>query len=165
MNDDLYQTPNAEIESKVEQQGSILKGALFGSLTDIVASSVLGFVFGIVFVAFLMSQGLSEEELLDQLSQFGLTSPIGIFATVLGLLVSFYAGYIGAKKSGGHILIVSGIICLSSNLFAFVMSDGQYTFTENVILTLLTVAAILGGARLWSSKVFSEEAVTNQKVE
>lgn len=152
MSDNIYQAPSAKIENKTESNGSIIKGALWGSLTDIVASTALGFVFGVVYMIILVSDGLSEEEIVNALSEFDLTSPFGLTATILGLSISFFAGYIGAKKSGGNILIVAGIICVSSNLFALAMSDGLYTVTENAILTMLTVAAILGGAMFWSSQ-------------
>ncbi|MDS4030397.1 MAG: hypothetical protein RKO66_10025 [Candidatus Contendobacter sp.] len=149
MEEKIYQPPKANIKVKEASSGSLLKGVIFGSATDIFGSLFFGVIFSIGYAFFLASQGLSENELIAQIEHIDLLSPAGLFGVLIGALISFYAGYLCAKKSGEHALKATLIVTLISCLFGLALGFNHYSIIESSVLSVITALAIFGGSTLW----------------
>ena len=134
------------------REGSVTKGVIWGSIVDVVGTTIFGLIFGIGYATILASQGLSEQKIIESLAQVDMFSIYNLIATSVGLLISFYAGYLCAKKSGEGIKKSITILCFVSCFFGIAVGVTVFSLSELVVLSVLTIGAIMFGANRWEVK-------------
>ena len=149
MNNTVYQPPTSEIKTQFVRSGSILKGVLIGLLVDFGGSTLLGMLFGIGYYLMLTSHGASDEQFSEELINFDTLSFFGVSIILIGMLVSLFAGFLSAKYSGGKAFIAAGIVSAASFIFGIFVIEESGAIIEDVLLSVLNVVSVLGGARLW----------------
>ncbi|MGR6874053.1 hypothetical protein ACU6U9_17480 [Pseudomonas sp. HK3] len=134
------------------KEGSVTKGVIWGSIIDVVGTTIFGLIFGVAYATFQASQGVSEQEIIESLVQVDMFSIYNLIAISVGLLISFYAGYLCAKKSGEDVKKSTTILCLISCFFGIAVGATVYSLSELVVLSVLTIGAIILGANRWQVK-------------
>jgi hypothetical protein len=77
--------------------GSPLRAVLTGVAVDIGGSAMIGFVLAAIYALELDSQGLSESDMREAMSHIPPDSAVAVAGTLLGALVSVFAGYVCAR--------------------------------------------------------------------
>lgn len=150
MDENVYKAPTSDIDIKQPVKGSTLKGIGYAALIDILGSITFGMLFSIGYIAFLISQGASEEQAASSLLNIEFLSLINLFATAVGAGISCFAGYICAKKSVVHIYRNATILSFISTAFGLSIGYEVYSIIENIFMVVLTVSVIFLGTYLWS---------------
>lgn len=151
MSNEIYKPPKSDVETQKQPSGSVLKGSLIGVVVDILGTTVVGFLIGVAYTIFSLSMGINDQQqVLSELQS--LYSPVGISAVIIGLFISFGAGYLSAKHSGNNARMTACIVSVISCAFGFLVGGGHYTTIEMIVLSVLTVSAIFAGSQIWQSK-------------
>ncbi len=152
MIEEIYQPPQSKLNIPRKKSGSIFKGVIFGGIVDIVGTITYAIVFGIAYAIVLTVQGKSESEITTIVENFELYSVVGLLSLPFAFLISYYAGYLCAKKSGGDYKKSTAILCVISGAFGFIVGFETHSLLDNIVLTILTVLAIVYGSKRWKSK-------------
>ena len=150
MNEELYKAPSSGFESNVDENGSTFKGILYGSLVDIFGTLTIGIVIGIIYMGMLLSQGVSESEAIKLVENMDPLSIFDIVGGLFGLLVSFYSGYLCAKKSIINVNRNTIILFSITGSLGFLMGFGHYPLLQNILFTVLSISATFSGSKYWS---------------
>ncbi len=152
MDNKIYTSPESSLSTQPLKQGTTLKGVAWGTLTDIGGTIIFGIIAGVVSGLVLSSQGLSMDEISEIMINVDILSFWGISTIIIGLLISFYAGYVCAKRSGEKVISSTTILCLISSLFGLSAGIDTFSFIENTLLTILTIGAIVFGAYKYTQR-------------
>lgn len=134
-------------------EGSAVKGVIYGALIDILGSLLLGVLYGFGYAAILVKQDVPADEIIARLQAMDHWSLSAILFSALGVLISFYAGYICAKKSIVNIARNATILCVISCGFGLYLGYEIYSFWENIFFAILTSVAVFFGAFFWKKKI------------
>lgn len=149
MDNNIYGAPISNLSEKPEARGSLLQGLILGLLIDIVGTMIVGAIYGAGRAMYLMSTGMSADDVVAKLSKINLLTFEGAATTSIGLFMSFFAAYICAKRSGKsskYAVITLGTASIS---FGIYYGLDKYSFAENFILSIITAAAIYLGYLSW----------------
>lgn len=152
MENEVYKAPDSELEVPQTRAGSVTTGVIWGSVIDIGGTTIFGIAYGIGYAIILASKGLSEQEITESFMHIDFFSVFSLVGSFIGCLISFYAGYLCAKKSGYGIKKSTTILCFVSCVFGIAVGASAYSLVENVVLAVLTIAAIVLGSNRWAAK-------------
>ncbi len=152
MNNSVYESPESNLYVEGDSTGSALKGVLYGVLIDIGGTTIFGALFLISYALILIGQGVSEGDVATKIENLDILSIPSLIGMFIGLLFSFLAGFICAKKSINNIYRNTSILSVISAGIGFAAGSGSYSVSENILLTVLTVATIFLGAYYWKNK-------------
>ena len=150
-----YEPPRASLDPRSREPGSIPKAVAIGAAIDIGGTMLGGMVLGIVYAVVLGAQGRSSTEIQDILTTLEPFSAFGLVAMVMGLAMSALGGYQCAAIANRNTYLAPGIMSLVSVGFGAMMNDGRLDLPQLLLMSGLTVAAILGGASLPIRKLSS----------
>ena len=153
MEPNRYEPPRAKLDPRNREPGSIPKAVAIGAAIDIGGTMLGGIVLGLLYSVLLGLQGRSAAEVQQALTQFDPWSPFGIMAMAMGLGMSVFGGYQCAIIANRTTYLAPGIMSLISVTSSAILGDGQTRLLELLLMSGLTVAAILGGASLHIRKL------------
>jgi hypothetical protein len=153
MDQNRYQPPRARIDPRNREPGSISKAVAMGALIDIGGTTLGGILITIGYSLILGMQGSSNAEIERALTQFDRWSMYGLLLTTMGLAMSMLGGYQCAVIANRNAYLAPGILSLISVTFGAFVSAGGVALPELLLLSALTVAAILGGASFYIRKL------------
>lgn len=153
MKNDIYQPPEASLDGEGSASGSVVKGVLWGLAVDIFGTMVVVSIFGLGYLTWLTAQDLPAEEIDELFGSYDIFSFYSVTGITLGLLMSVWAGYICAKKSGKEYRKSLEIMCIISGGYSIFSDFSLEYLVEDIVITMLTLLAILIGAKIWLSKV------------
>ncbi|TMH12044.1 MAG: hypothetical protein E6H65_07715 [Betaproteobacteria bacterium] len=148
MNHNLYEPPQADLETRStrpRQPGSLVKALLTGTGIEIVGTLLVALGVGVVYALLLRPDGVSAEE---AAKAFDPLSPIGLIGGALGLLVSVFAGYACAAIANRDDYKPSYAMAAISLGLGLLMDAGQSSPLTLLLLSALTVGAVLLGSWL-----------------
>ncbi len=146
MEGNLYEPPKSDLRVADGKPGSTVKAVALGALVEVVGSFLVGIVIGVIYVVLLSRQGLSPEEIQKMVTHMDPFSGIGLFALVLGSLVSVLAGYICASIANAPSYKAAFILAAISCALALFSGYGVYSRGILVLVGGLSVACVLLGA-------------------
>lgn len=152
MSNNPYEPPRSNVNRRNTDPGSMVKAVAVGVLIDIGGTFLLGICIAIIYGAVLGAQGYSEQEIEHAFEQFDPWSALGLFTSLLGMLVSAFAGFHCARIANRNTYLAPGILAMISCAFGAAMSGGTYSQVEMIVLSGLTVVAVLGGASVYMRK-------------
>lgn len=141
-----YEPPRANLNLKNSEPGSLPKAVAVGVLIDLGGTLIVGVGASLIYGAILAAQGLSEDAIARAFEELDPWSAFGLFTSFLGMLVSAFAGYHCARIANRRTYLAPGILAMISCAFGAALSAGLYSQLEMLILSGLTVIAVLGGA-------------------
>lgn len=148
MTENIYKTPQADLETKSDIKGSPVKAILLATVVDIVGTVLVGITLTFIYSFMLASKGVKQEEILSKLQNLDLYSPLSITGIVLGAGITVYAGYLCAKKVNYLEYKWILIFCIISVLIGLVMGGSRYSAAEMFALNGLSIASAYLGAWL-----------------
>ncbi|MEW8508191.1 MAG: hypothetical protein AB2598_15970 [Candidatus Thiodiazotropha sp.] len=152
MDDDVYRTPNAVLTDQQQPRGSAVRAVLLASALDIIATLLVGIVISLVYGMILASNGDSLEVITLKLSEMELTSRVSMAAILSGCIITTYAGYLCAKIANfAEYRVVAGLAVVVI-VFGIAMGQSYYSFSENLVLSLLSLCCVYFGAWLYVGK-------------
>lgn len=149
MQENIYDAPQSNLEKPREDTGSVAKGVIWGTVIDILGSIIFSILISVCYGVFLVVRGLNAKQAADSMTRFDPFSPIGLWTISIGALISCLAGYVCAKKSGDGAVKSTIILSCISGGFTLLMGIAAYSLSQTIVLTLLTIAAIFLGAKMW----------------
>ena len=126
-----------------------IKAICYGLLIDIGGSLVLSILLGMIYGVVLIKQGVPADQITERMSVIDHWSLLGIVGTIVGVAISFFAGYVCASKSITNINRDAAILGAISATFGAVIGSSSYSLIEIVVLSVATVGAVICGAMLW----------------
>jgi hypothetical protein len=144
-----YEPPRANVESRNDERGSLPKAIAIGVLIDIGGSIAVGFAAAILYGIVLGATGHSEEQIALEFETLDTWSAFSIISIVLGLAISAFAGYQCARIANRDGYLGPGILAMISCALGALLSGGTYSQAELLILSVLSVVAVLGGASIF----------------
>ncbi len=133
-------------------KGSASKGIFYGAIIDIVGSLLVSILFGFVYTIILLRQGVPVDEITARLTVIEHWSLPMLVGMAVGMLISFYAGYVCAKKSRTNLDRNASLLSLISCSFGFLVGYNIYSLPENILFSVLTVVVIFLGSNYWKKK-------------
>ncbi len=127
-----------------------VKGALIGSVTDIVSTNILMGLIMVALTGYYSSQGMSQESITELFSNihedkgllYVLSMVIGAFCLMLGGFVSALI----AKKSEVLNGTLASVFCLSGNIYSLFITDMELSITDILISIFISpLFAMIGG--------------------
>jgi hypothetical protein len=146
MEQNRYEPPRAQLDPRNREPGSIPKAVAIGAAIDIGGTILGGIILGLLYSVLLGLQGHSAAEVQQAITQFEPWSPFGIVAMAMGLAMSVFGGYQCAIIANRTTYLAPGIMSLISVTSSAILGDGQSRLPELLLMSGLTVAAILSGA-------------------
>lgn len=150
MKNNIYSPPQADLKISDDRPGSAWKAILIGAAIDIGGSVILGIVVAGVFGFTLGAQGHSPEEVERQLTDLSPWSTLGIIVTLLGTLISAFAGYQCAAIAKRHGYHAPAAMALISVAFGLALGRDNASVWEVAAMAAITIAAVLSGAWLYN---------------
>lgn len=160
MSHNPYEPPRARTRPLNREPGPIGKAVLVGAIVDIGGTIIGGFIIGLVFAVVMGLQGQSPEQIQSALGDFDQWSPLGIVLSVVGTLMSGVGGYQCAVVANRTTYLAPGILSIVSTAFGAMMG-GELALPQLLLMSGLTVAAILIGASLHIRKLAPAANPTN----
>jgi hypothetical protein len=128
--------------------GQPLLAVLAGLAVDIGGSAVVGFAIGVIHVASLAAQGLTEAQVQEALAQFPRDSPLSIAATLIGALLSVLGGYVCGRMARRVEYRAGLAMAAVSTVYGLLMAQAAHETGEmTLLLTAATVACNLLGVK------------------
>lgn len=161
MDDEIYSPPSSggsaspyvSRRKRKQEEGSLYNGVILGLIIDIVGSLVFSFASGIIYGVYLSSTGMRGRRLERYLEKLSIFSPFNMFLIIAGLIISFIAGYVCAKRAGSDSKAAILFLCIIMTIFGGIMSFfGTFSLTQNIILLILSIVAIIVGGWVAGSK-------------
>lgn len=153
MNQNRYEPPRAPLNPRAREPGSIAKAVVVGAVVDIGGTMLGGLVIGLCYSILMGLQGRSSEDIQRALTNFDLWSGLGILLTVMGTFMSGLGGYQCAVIAHRPGYLAPGILSIVSTSMGALMNDGQLKLPHLLLMSGITVAAILIGASLHTRKL------------
>ena len=153
MEQNPYEPPRAALDPRNREPGSIPKAVAIGAAIDIGGTLLGSMVLGIVYSVVLGAQGHSADEIQTILSSLQPFSPVGLVLLAMGMAMSAFGGYQCAVIANRNAYLAPGIMSLISVGYGATMNDGTLDLPRLLLMSGLTVAAILGGASLHIRKL------------
>ena len=148
MTENVYKTPESNVNVKAKKEPRPVKAIIITVLIDIVGTIIVTLIAGIAYGVILAMQGTPPEEI-KQLSEN--MDSLGIFsitASTLGLIVSVIAGYACARISVQNVYrnaLIAGIII---SVISLLLSPDIDNILLTVLLYMLSFGALFFGAWL-----------------
>ena len=149
MNEFSDTSPTSEAETRSSKKGSPVKAIIIGLLVDIIGSTVLVIILGIVYSMVLASQGLTPEEIEYRLTNLDPYSAFSIICMFFGGLMTVIAGYLCARIVNYSEYTYAFILGFISAMIGFTAGESYYSTLDNLFLVLLTLGCALFGAWLY----------------
>jgi hypothetical protein len=153
MEQNRYEPPRARLAPRSREPGSIPKAVAIGAAIDIGGTILGGIVIGLAYSVLLGIQGRSTAEVKEALTTFDPFSLFGLTLMAMGTAMSALGGYQCAVIANRTTYLAPGIMSLISVTSSAIMNDGQLPLPQLLLMSGLTVAAILGGASLYIRKL------------
>jgi hypothetical protein len=153
MEQNPYEPPRAALDPRNREPGSIPKAVAIGTVIDIGGTTLGSIVFGIIYSVVLGAQGRSEAEIQKIFESLDPFSALGLVLLAMGMTMSALGGYQCAAIANRNSYLAPGIMSLISVGYGATMNDGQLDLPQLLLMSGLTVAAILGGAALHIRKL------------
>lgn len=153
MESNRYEPPRAPVKMRSREPGSIVKAVVVGAVIDIGGTTLAGILFGVLYFIVLNAQGHSEAEIRQVLTTLDPYSAFGLFMMAIGTAMSALGGYQCAVIANRTTYLAPGIMSLVSVASSAMLSGEQTALPRLLILSGVTVAAILGGASLYIRKI------------
>jgi len=135
--------------SEFQKNKASIKAISYGLLIDIGGSLVFSFLLGIIYGIVLIKQGMPADQITEKMKVMDHWSFLGVFGTIVGVAISFFAGYICASKSITNINRDAVILGAISATFGVAIGFNSYSLIEISVLSAVTVGAVIFGAMLW----------------
>ena len=135
-------------ENKKLKKGSPVKAITIGVVVDIGGTIVLGLILVMIFSVMLASEGLSPEEIENELMNLDPHSIFSIISMILRGLMTVVAGYLCASIVNYSEYKFTFILGSISAAFGLMAGESQYSTLDNIFLSILTVMCALLGAWL-----------------
>ena len=152
----MNEFPNRPSESNADnkklKRGSPTKAIAIGVVVDLGGTIILGIILVMIYSVMLASEGLSPEEIEDQLVNLDPHSTFSIISMTLGGLVTVVAGYLCASIVNFSEYKYTFILGSISAAFGLMVSESHYSSLDNIFLTILTVMCALFGAWIYVVK-------------
>jgi hypothetical protein len=153
MNQNPYEPPRAPVDPRSREPGSIPKAVVIGAVIDIGGTILGGILIGLVYSMLLGLQGRSSTEVEQALTAFEPFSAFGLALMTMGTAMSALGGYQCAVIANRNTYLAPGIMSLISVTSSAMLNDGRLPLPQLLLMSGLTVAAILGGASLHIRKL------------
>ena len=152
MNNTISKPEDIEVVMPSSSEGSSAKGIIYGSIVELVGTLIVGVLFVAAYYAFLLNEGLVNSEIILKMENIAPFSLPGIISTLDGLLISFYAGYLCAKKSIVNVYRNALILGVISNTLSVFVTYNSISLVKLAVLISLTTITIFLGSFFWKSK-------------
>lgn len=143
-----HEPPRANLHLQNKEPGSLPKAVAIGVVIDVGGTLIVGVGAAIIYGLVLGARGLSEEAIASAFKELDPWSAFGLFTSFLGMLVSGFAGYNCARIANRPDYLAPGILAMISCAFGAALSADLYAQIELLVLSALTVVAVLGGASM-----------------
>jgi hypothetical protein len=143
-----YRPPEAVVRDQDRPRGSPWKAVLFGVLTDIVGTSAASVILSLIWGVVLAAGGASADDIMEAAGNIDPTSAVAMISYVIGAAFSFLGGYVCARVARHDELKWGSIVALISMAFGFAVSSGAQSTELNVLLSILSIVAVMAGAWL-----------------
>jgi hypothetical protein len=144
-----YEPPRSNLRLKNTEPGSIPKAVAVGVAIDISGTLLIGFAAALIYGGILGARGYDEEAIAAAFQQIEPWSLFGIITGLLGLAISSVAGFHCARIANRNGYLAPGIMAMISCAFGAALSSGVYSQLVLLVLSALSVVAVLGGAALY----------------
>jgi hypothetical protein len=124
------------------------KAVLFGVLTDIVGTSAASVMLSLVWGIVLAAGGASADDIMQAARDLDPGSAFAIVSYVIGGAFSFLGGYVCARVARHDELKWGSIVALTSMAFGLAISSDAQSTELNVLLSILSIVAVMAGAWL-----------------
>jgi hypothetical protein len=141
-----YEPPRANLQQPNRTPGSVPKAVAVGVFIDITGTLIMAFAASILYSIVLGVQGYTTEQIQSAFEEVKPFTAFHTIMTLLGMLVSAFAGYQCARSANRPDYLAPGIVALISCALGAAISAGAYSLRELVVLCALTVIAVLCGA-------------------
>jgi len=146
MNDNMYSSPESEMNGSADRRGSPAKAVSVGVVIDFGCTLVFLIIVGILVGVYMSSQGASQAEIEATFSDLSWTSGLGLFMAGSGLLFSALGGFVCARIARHNELVLGAAVGAVSSSIGVLLGNETHSTAESVVLTFLTCAAALTGA-------------------
>jgi len=146
---DPYKAPDADLEVVEDLPPRPVRGIVFGLIIDFVGTFLLAFLASVIYAFVLAASGVPVSELEASMTNTGPTSLYGIVLTLLGLSMSYVAGFYCTKISRARNYRYPGIMAGISVVLGTLLSWGTTGILMLLVLNILGVSFVLLGARTY----------------
>jgi len=147
-----YEPPRSDVQDVVPIRPRPVKGIVVGAVVDLGGTLVASIVLSVIVSFRLASQGMTPEEIQQALVNLSMTSGLSIFSMVLGTGFSVLGGYVCATYAKKDIYgcgVILGVIVCTAGIM---MGGMQQSIAMDLLMVLVTFAAVLFGAWLYGRK-------------
>lgn len=148
MNQNRYEPPRAPLSPRSREPGSIPKAVAVGAVIDIGGTMLGGLIVGVGYSILMGLQGRSSDEIQRALTNLDPWSGLSILLNVIGTFMSGLGGYQCAVIANRPGYLAPGILSLVSTTMGALLNNGQLQLPYLLLMSGVTVAAILIGASL-----------------
>jgi len=141
-----FQAPSSELRESALPGGSPLIAIIVGVVIDVGGTVVLGFVMLIAYTIRQLSQGATQEQVIQSLQTVDPTSWFFLLSAGLGTLLSFLGGYVCAAIVRRNELKCASVVGLISFAFGIWAGAGRIVAWLTLAMALMSLAAVLSGA-------------------
>ncbi len=141
-----FEPPRSNLQLKNTEPGSVPKAVAIGVAIDIGGTLLMSFAAALIYGAILGVRGLSEEAIVAEFEQMQPWSMFGVITGSMGLAISAFAGFQCARIANRNSYLAPGIMAMISCAFGAALSSGAYSQTVLIVLSALSVIAVLAGA-------------------
>jgi len=127
--------------------GSPLRAVLTGVAVDIGGSAVIGFVLAAIYALQLESQGVSEADMREAMSHIPPDSAVAVAGTLLGAIVSVFAGYVCARIVRRDEYRYGAAMTAIVAVYGLVIDGGGTVDEMALLFTACTIACNLLGVK------------------
>jgi len=129
-----------------------VKAVIVGVLVEVLGTAMVAILIGFALGFYLLSQGVSQDDLEAVLVTRLMQAPWNIVAYFLGAAVSVLAGYVTAAIAKTGVYYCAGIVGAISGIIGYWNGLEYYSVQLNSVLALLAFVSALFGAFLWLRK-------------
>ena len=147
-----YAPPGAALQDLPAKAGSPLKAIMFGLVVDMVGTTVGSLLLGAIYGIALAASGASLDELGAAAEGAAADSWLFWISTAMGLAFSVLGGYVCARIARRNELRLGAILALVSAILGYLIASGHYELGAFLSLTIASIAAVMGGARLGQAR-------------
>lgn len=126
-----------------------VKAVIAGILVDVLGTTLIAILIGFVSGFYLLSQGVSQDDLEAALIERLMQAPWNVVACSLGAAVSVLAGYVTAAIAKTGVYYCAGIVGAITGMIGYWNGFAYYSTLLNRALAVLAIVATVVGAFLW----------------
>lgn len=141
-----YEPPRSNLQRRDTEPGSIPKAVAIGVAIDIGGTLLASFAVALIYGGILGARGYDEEAIAAEFQQIEVWSAYGILAGAIGLSISAFAGFHCARIANRNDYLAPGIMAMISCAFGAAISAGAHSHMTLIVLSALSVIAVLTGA-------------------